>query len=250
MILLVGNWKMSPEKTSEAVVLARSALTLTKKYKKQLSVIVCPPHVHLASVAKVSKSLRIGAQGVAPSHEVAQTGLSGAGQVRSLGASYVIIGHSEARARGETNETISDMLLRAVEKKLTPILCVGEKERDAHGWYLSEVKDQIESALATLPKSALKQLVIAYEPVWAIGRSALREATPAESLEMIIYIRKIVSDLFGHKAGDSVPVLYGGSVDEKNARQFILDGGANGLLVGRVSTDRRRFATLAQSLVI
>ncbi len=249
MILLVGNWKTAPEKTSDASSLSRTALALTKKYKKQIEIVVCPSFVHLVPVVKISKALKVGAQTAAPSHDGAQTGLCSVGQLRSLGVSYVIVGHSESRARGETNATTAEIVSRVFEKKLIPILCVGERERDAHGWYLSEVKDQIETALAGISKASLKQLVIAYEPVWAIGAHATREATPSESLEMIIYIRKIITDMFGSRAGDTIRILYGGSVNEKNARQFIIDGGADGLLVGRVSLDAKRFATLAGSLI-
>lgn len=249
MVLLVGNWKTAPEKISEASSLARTALALSKKYKKQLEIVVCPSFVHLASVLKTSKALKVGAQSAAPSFDLAQTGLCSAGQLRSLGVSYVIVGHSESRARGESNALTAEIVARVFEKKLTPIVCVGERERDAHGWYLSEVKDQIETALAGISKASLKQLVIAYEPVWAIGAHATREATPLESLEMIIYIRKIITDMFGSKAGDSVRILYGGSVNEKNAKQFITEGGAEGLLVGRVSLDAKRFAALAGSLI-
>jgi triosephosphate isomerase len=239
---------MAPEKISDAVSLGRKALSLSKKYKKEVSVVVCPSFPALSSIRKISKSIVLGAQTVAALSDVAQTGLVGAGQLKSLGVAYAIVGHSEARARGDGNDLISQQIARLLEKKIIPILCVGEQERDSQGWYLSEVKEQLETALAGVSRSAIKQLVIAYEPVWAIGSKAVREATPVECREMVIYIRKIIADLFDVKTGDAVRVLYGGSVDEKNAKQFITEGGANGLLVGRVSLDAVRFAALARSL--
>jgi len=247
-LLLVGNWKMGPEKFTDVQKLAKATLLLSKAHKKSLSVVICPPFPHLPLVAKVSKALTFGAQTVAADNEQAQTGLVSAAMLKSLGASYCIVGHSESRARGETNEAVAQQALRLVEKKIVPIICVGEKERDAQGWYLSVIKDQLESFLSVLPRASLKNIVIAYEPIWAIGKDAVRGATPAECLEMVIYIRKIISDVHGPKAGDTPRIIYGGSVDEKNAKSFITEGKADGHLVGRVSLDAKRFSVLANSL--
>ncbi len=247
-LLLIGNWKMAPQKPAEAQKLARTALAISKKYKKFLSVVVCPPFIHIPTVTKVSKTLSVGAQTVAAEANVAQTGLVDAGMLRSSGVSYCIVGHSESRARGETNEEVAAKVLRLLEKKITPVICVGEKERDHQGWYLSVVKDQLESFLSLIPRAALKNIVIAYEPVWAIGSGAVREATPLECREMIIYIRKIITDVFGPKSGEIVRVIYGGSVDEKNALGFAVEGQAQGYLVGRVSLDSKRFSALAASI--
>lgn len=249
MILLIGNWKMAPEKPIEALRLAKNASSLSKKYKKKLSVVVCPSFAHLFLVSKTSKALAVGAQSVAPVPEQAHTGLISAGMLKGLGVRYCIVGHSEARERGETNSVVALQVSQLLAKGITPILCVGERERDHQGWYLSEVKEQLESVFAVIPKAALKKIVIAYEPVWAIGAGATRGATPAECREMIIYIRKIISDRYDTKTGDSVRILYGGSVDEKNANSFVTEGMAQGHLVGRISLDPKRFTLLAQSLI-
>ncbi len=249
MILIVGNWKMAPEKTIDAQRLAKTTLSLSKKYKKNLSIVTCPPFIHISSVSKISKSLKLGAQTVSPSVDIAQTGAISAGMLKSFGVSYCIVGHSESRTKGETNEIVAQQTLRLLEKKITPIICIGERERDHQGWYLSEVKDQLEAVLSVIPKTAIKNVVIAYEPVWAIGAGAQREATVLECREMIIYIRKIIADHFGVKVGDAISILYGGSVDEKNAKNFIIEGKAQGHLVGRVSLDTKRFTALVRSLV-
>lgn len=248
-LLLIGNWKMAPEKTVEAQKLAKTALSLSKKHKKHLSVVICPPFLHIPTATKVSKALKVGGQTVAADPAQAQTGLVSAGMLKTAGASYCIVGHSEARARGDNNEVVAQQIKQLLEKKLIPIVCVGERERDSQGWYLSEVKDQLETFLSVVPKASLKHIVIAYEPVWAIGKDAAREATPTECREMVIYIRKIISDRFDTKTGDAVRIVYGGSVDEKNAKGFITDGKAQGHLVGRVSLDPKRFAALAASLL-
>jgi len=247
--LLALNWKMAPEKPTDAIRLAKSVAALSKKYKKNISFIACPPFVHLAAVAKASKAFRVGGQLVAADSTEAQTGLISAGMLKASGAQYCIVGHSEARARGENNEVVAQQIARLVEKKIIPIACVGERARDTQGWYLSEVKDQVESILSALPRAALRQLIIAYEPVWAIGVRAERVATPAECREMIIYIRKVIADTCGAKASESVTIVYGGSVDEKNARTFLTEGAAQGHLVGRASLDVKRLGALAASLI-
>jgi triosephosphate isomerase len=248
MIFLIGNWKMAPEKPQQAIDLAKKTLAIARTYKKTLTTIACVPFIHIASIAKQVKTLPLGGQAVAKNSEVAQTGLVSASMLKAHGATYCIVGHSESRARGESDQDVAEQTMRLLEKGIAPIICIGERERDEQGWYLSVVKDQLESVLATIPDAAIKKIMIAYEPVWAIGKNAIREATPAECLEMIIFTRKILADHVGEKAAAKVPVIYGGSVDEKNAQQFISDGGAQGLLVGRVSLEPKRFGAIAASI--
>lgn len=248
-MLLIGNWKMAPEKLEQAHSLAKVSLAAARKYKKTLTVLICPPAVHIASLQKTIKEpLLIGAQDVSTATAVANTGLISAGQLAGVGAQYAIVGHSESRARGDTNELVLEKVVRLFEKKITPIVCVGEKKRDVQGWYLSEVKDQIDLLLTAIPKASFKKIVIAYEPLWAIGEHAEREATPAECLEMVIYIRKLINDVYGKAFANSMTIVYGGSVNESNAKEFITNGGADGLLVGRVSLDPKRFTALAGAI--
>jgi triosephosphate isomerase len=249
MVYLIGNWKMAPEKSVQAVDLIKKTNNIAKQYKKNLVLIVCPPAVFLSTAMKnIKVPLLLGAQGITGSELVAQTGLMSAGMIKDTGAQYCIIGHSETRARGDSNANVKDQLTRLLEKKIIPIVCIGEKNRDAQGWYLSEVKEQLETALADLGPAQVKKILIAYEPVWAIGASATRAATPAECREMIIFIRKMLSDKYGEKTASAITVLYGGSADEVNAKTFLTEGNAGGFLVGRVSLDAKRFAALAKSI--
>ncbi len=249
MIFLVGNWKMAPEKGAQAITLFKKTNLLAKAYKKTLTVIACVPSVHLVTLTRQRVSpIKLGAQTVASTVTVAHTGLVHSGMLKDAGVSYCIVGHSESRARGEGNDLIREQALRLIEKKITPIFCVGERERDPQGWYLSEVKEQLETLLVVLPKTAYKSLIVAYEPVWAIGKDAVREATPIECQEMIIFIRKVIADAIGEKAASLVPILYGGSVTEVNARSFIIEGRAQGLLVGRASLDPKVYGQLAKSI--
>lgn len=248
MILLIGNWKMAPGKASDALSLAKKTLLIARKYKK-IKIISCIPSIHIPFITKqIKTTLSFGAEGVASTAEIAQTGLISSGMLKSYGVQYCIVGHSESRARGETDDEVVAATGALLQKKIIPVVCVGERERDAHGWYLSTVKGQIEKVVSGLQKVQIKQLVIAYEPIWAIGSNAVREATASECLEMIIFIRKVIADMVGEKESQKVTILYGGSVSEQNAASFITDGGAQGFLVGRVSLDARRFGLLAKNI--
>jgi len=249
MTLLIGNWKMAPEKVEQAEKLAKDTLAIAKKHKKNVQFIVCPSFVHLGAVAKQTKTvLALGAQSVAGVVAPANTGLVSAPQLKGLGVQYVLVGHSESRDRGDTNELILEQTTRLIEKKIIPIVCIGEKTRDAQGWYLGVVKDQLDGLLSSIPKAAFKNIIIAYEPIWAIGVNAEREATPAECREMVIYIRKLISDVHGEKFAAAISIVYGGSVNEHNARTFVTEGDVQGLLVGRVSLEPKRYELLAKSL--
>ncbi len=251
MILLIGNWKMAPEKSVDALALAKKMLEIAKQYKKSIKTVVCAPSIHIPLLTKQIKTmLYVGGQSISGSPEIAQTGLVSAGMMRSYGASHCIVGHSESRARGETDEQVVESTLSLLQKKIIPIVCVGEKERDNHGWYLSAVKDQVEKVVIGIPKNQLKNIVFAYEPIWAIGKDAAREATVVESREMIIFIRKVIADAIDEKVANSISIVYGGSVNEQNASSFITEGGADGLLVGRTSLDAKRFGMLAKSLAL
>lgn len=251
MILLIGNWKMAPDKSVDALALGKKTLDIAKQYKKSLKTIVCVPSIHIPLLTKqIKTTLHIAGQDVSGSAEIAQTGLMSAGMLRSYGASYCIVGHSESRARGQSDDQVLSATNLLLQKKIIPVVCVGEKERDNHGWYLSAVKDQVEKIVLGVPRTAVKGLVFAYEPIWAIGSGAAREATVAECREMIIFIRKVITDVIDQKTANSISIVYGGSVNEQNARSFIAEGSANGLLVGRVSLDSKKFGILAKSLAL
>lgn len=250
MIYLIGNWKMAPEKNAQAADLVKKTTAIAKLYKKNITTIICPPAIFLATVVKNTKvPLLVGSQGLSASDAVAQTGKVSAAMLKDSGAQYCIIGHSEMRARGDSNADVKEQLTRLFEKKITAILCIGEKSRDAQGWYLSEVKEQLETAFANIEALQAKKIIIAYEPVWAIGAKAERAATPLECREMVIFIRKFLSDKYNEKIAKVIPVLYGGSADELNARSFIEEGEAGGFLVGRVSLEPKRFAALAKAII-
>jgi|JI8StandDraft_1071087.scaffolds.fasta_scaffold13492_2 triosephosphate isomerase len=239
---IVGNWKMNPASKKEA-------LSILQKVKKSLprsqytEVVVIPPVLYFSSLREKFRGTLFGVQSVATDETHAHTGSISATMAKNEGATYAIIGHSEVRAAGASNEQVGEMLREALKTGLTPILCVGEKSRDHNGFYLHEIKTQLEDALALAPKSSYAKIVVAYEPLWAIGKDALREATPAEFTEIAIFIRKVFSDLVGAKVASEIVILYGGSADEKSVTPF-LSAGAQGFLVGRASLDPKKFSEI------
>ena len=245
MKLIIGNWKMFPASLKDAKNIFSGIKKGTKGITKT-KVVLCVPSVYittLRSLRGVSK-IHIGAQDAHKDDEGAHTGEVSPRALASLGVTYVILGHSERRASGESDTFIAEKAIAATRNKLNIILCVGEKERDEHGAYFTEVSKQLRASLLNFPKSEFKKLVIAYEPIWAIGAKAKRVATPSDFREMSILIRRVLTEYFGKKDAFTIPVIYGGSVDDRNAEGFLREGSADGLLVGRVSLDVDKFSTI------
>ena len=245
MKLIVGNWKMFPSDPREAKDIFQRIKKGTKG-KTRARVVICAPALYVATlVGQISTSkVFVGGQNTFTEDEGARTGETSPKALYSCGATYVILGHSERRALGESNEFIAAKAIAAARNKLITVLCVGEKARDEHGEYFGEVSAQLRASLAGFPRNGAKQLVIAYEPIWAIGANAKRAATPADFREMSILIRRYLTEYFGKKDAFAIPILYGGSVDDRNAEGFLHEGGADGLLVGRISLDVERFSSI------
>lgn len=215
---------------------------------RNVQTVVCPPLVYVSELKKLVSGHRavVGAQNAWFENEGAYTGEVSPAMIQSLGLSYVILGHSERRAGGEGDELVNKKVLAAVKAGLTAVLCVGESARDADGAYLKFISEQIKAALHGIHKKDLIKITIAYEPIWAIGKHALHAASVDDALEVSILIKKTLADLYG-RDGSVVSILYGGSVDEKNAWEFLLKSQVDGLLVGRASLDPKVFAEILMS---
>ena len=242
--LVAGNWKMNPVTVKDADRLAKGV----KKYTtttKRVQTVVFPPVLYLNTLASyVSKKYMTGAQDIFWMESGSYTGQIAVPMIIAMKASHVLLGHSEVRALGETDDHISKKLQTVLKYGLTPILCVGESVRDTEGWYLHTIKKQIEQCLVGVDKKHIKNIVIAYEPIWAIGKNAVREATPNEASEMAIYIKKVLSLIYDTKIVADVRVLYGGSVTSQNCISFLQDGHVDGVLVGRESLDIKKFGKI------
>lgn len=232
--LVIGNWKLNPTSLKEATFLIAD---ITKKYKPSegTKVAVAPSYVHLTEVAKKigKKPIALAAQTVSVEQLGPFTGEVSAMQLRDLKTEYVIIGHSERRAMGETDEIVQKKILAALKCNLTPVVCIGEKERDNKGDFFSFVEKQVRSVVAVLPAVSVKKLVLAYEPIWAIGTG--KTATPADVKEMQLFLFAVLTKLFDRPTAQKVTLLYGGSVKADNAKTLHTEGGMNGFLVGGAS---------------
>lgn len=242
-IHLIANWKAHPGTVSEARRLALDACDAITR-SRSIELVLAVPHPFLSAVAEVlgkKRGIVLAAQDVSAYEEGAHTGSVTASMLKSIGVQEVIVGHSERRSNGLTDEGVSARVHKLLKRGLTVVICVGEKARDMYGNYLKAIESQVLAALKNAPKSAARKLVIAYEPLWAIGEDAISSDTPEGFREVAIYIRKVLSAQFGPTAAVKIPVLYGGSVNSKNAEQFLREGHASGLLIGRASLKSKDF---------
>lgn len=242
--LVIGNWKMNPSTVKEADKLFSAVAKSISRIKKT-EIIICPPVIYLERLKKLSKKISLGAQDAFWGDVGAFTGGVSGEMLYNLGIRYVILGHSERRALGESNGDINKKLKAALSSGLTPILCIGETERDVSHEYFNTVKNQIKECLNGVNKNLISKIIIAYEPVWSISTTPnRRDATAQDSREMAVYIRKVLSDMFSQQVVKDVRIIYGGSVNERDAEEFLKDGGVDGVLPGRASLTAEKFVQI------
>lgn len=242
--LIIGNWKMNPETVDMARDLGEKIRTVALGLEKVVTVIA-PSFVHIGlfNLKKELDNFFLGAQMVSVDVEGAHTGEVSARMLKDLSVKYVVVGHSEQRDRGVSSELVSRQVANVLDNQMIPVICIGEKTRDNEGGdHYGFLKDQIKASLNDIPKKYAKDIVLAYEPVWAIGAEAPMSSD--QICETVIYIRKIFSDIFDSKSALKIPVLYGGSVNFKNAQDIIVNGKVDGLLVGRESINITGFSEL------
>ncbi|WP_289737397.1 triose-phosphate isomerase [Paramuribaculum intestinale] len=239
--IVAGNWKMNTT-LQEGVGLAKDVNEALKHAEVECDVVICVPFTHLAPVNEVIDSkLGLGAENCADHKSGAYTGEVSASMAASTGATYVILGHSERRQYyGETAETLKEKVALALDNNLTPIFCIGEVlEQRENGSYLDVVKSQIEDALFGLSAAEFSKLVLAYEPVWAIGTG--KTATDDQAQEMHAHIRSVIAGKYGKEIADNTSILYGGSCKPSNARALFAKPDVDGGLIGGASLDAESF---------
>lgn len=248
--IVIANWKMNPFSAKEAENILNGVKKSVAKLKKT-QVVICPPFVYFNEARKnigKSTNLFLGAQNSFWEIEGSFTGEVSPEMIKNYGGAYVILGHSERRSLGETDEIVSKKTIACLKTGLKVILCIGEKIRDDQGDYLVFLREEIRNSLNKVQKKFLKNLIIAYEPIWAIGKKDADAMSPADIRETAIYIKKILSEIYGQETAVTVPILYGGSVGGKNAGDIIKDGGVNGLLVGHQSLKPENFNEILRSV--
>jgi len=231
---------MNPATLQDAESLIKKVEAGLKKSKsKNVFPVVCPPYVYLHPVLKKVTKSAVGTQNISQYDSGSRTGEVSVGMVQASGAENVIIGHSERRKMGETDQDINAKVLLTLKAGLTPIICIGEETRDTEGHYLALIKSQLEGALKGVNKKDLESVIIAYEPVWAIGATQAMNAHDIH--QMMILIKKSLLELYALRTPAVVPVLYGGAVDPTNAESIFTEGAVDGLLIGRQSLDPQAF---------
>lgn len=246
--ILIANWKNFPASLPEAKALLKGLKQKSVLYKK-VHLVIAPPLPYLESVSEKVKGLGgLGAQDLFPLEKGVYTGSVTVEILKSFGVKLAILGHSERRALGETAPQVAEKAKAALKAGLTPLICFGEKERDEAGEYFQFLQEEIKTLLSGVSKKEISKVVLAYEPLWAIGKSSKGPIEPAELSQTILFVKKVLADLFGRDAAEEVPVLYGGSVDEDNAGLLLRNSGARGLLVGRASLNAKSFEGIVRSI--
>lgn len=246
--LIAGNWKMNLSYQDSEKLAKDIEKKLDKNIFKNTDVLVCPSFVSLGIVNKTIKStdIKLGAQDLFYENDGAYTGEISAGMLKSVGCEYVIIGHSERRKYiHETNKILNKKLIKAIEFNLKPVYCVGEtfEEREDE-IYEGVVEEQIREGLAKINNEKMKEIVIAYEPVWAIGTGLT--AKPEQASEMHGFIGKVISKMYDEEVAEKLLILYGGSVNGSNAKELLSACGVDGALIGGASLKADEFADIVK----
>ncbi len=246
--IVAGNWKMN-KTLPEGIALAKEIANAISGKNLKCDIIVGVPFVHLASVSELLKGsiIQVSAENCADKASGAYTGEVSAAMVASTGATYCIIGHSERRTYyGETYEILKQKVALALENSLSPIFCIGETkdEREA-GNQNAVVKAQLEGSVFNLTPDEFKQIVIAYEPVWAIGTGLT--ATSEQAQEMHSFIRSLINEKYGNTIANDTTILYGGSCNPTNAKELFSKPDVDGGLIGGASLKADDFVAIIES---
>ena len=243
--MVAGNWKMN-KNLQEGICLAKELVEALKSAEPKCEVVIGTPFIHLASVAEVIKGspIRLAAENCADKEKGAYTGEVSAEMVRSTGAEYCILGHSERRAYyHEDYDILREKVLLALQNDLKPIFCIGEVKEEREGGKQNEVvKAQLEGSVFNLSKEDFGKITLAYEPVWAIGTGLT--ATPEQAQEMHAFIRSLIADKYGKQVADDCTILYGGSCNAKNAAELFANPDVDGGLIGGASLKATDFCTI------
>ncbi|WP_156309279.1 triose-phosphate isomerase [Sphingobacterium endophyticum] len=242
--IVAGNWKMNMDYEQGISLFSEIVNMVKDEVIGNQEVVVCSPFIHLAAISKLSSgtgNVSIGAQTINEHESGAYTGEISASQVKSTGAAYVILGHSERRAYfNETDELLAEKVNAALKHDLKPIFCIGEtKDERESGSYFDIIKTQLSKGLFHLDAEAFKNVVLAYEPVWAIGTGLT--ATPEQAQEVHAFIRKTLAEQYGQEIADNTSILYGGSANPSNAQSLFSQPDIDGGLIGGASLKSRDF---------
>ena len=246
--IVAGNWKMNTT-VAEGVELAKAVVAKAAEVPADVKLIIAPPFTHLYPVAEVVKGTAVGlsAQNCADHVKGAYTGEVAVNMISGVGCQYVILGHSERREYyGETDATLVEKVKLALAEGLSPIFCIGEKleEREA-GRHFEVVTEQVKNVLYTLTAEEMAKVVVAYEPVWAIGTGLT--ATPEQAEVTCGEIRKVLASMYGAEVAETVTIQYGGSMNDANAAELLAKPNVDGGLIGGASLVAKKFTAIVDA---
>lgn len=247
--IVAGNWKMNKSFQEAEDLVNEISDLLSEKGSGDTEVIICPPSVYLELCSDIAaeNSFMVGAQNISQWESGAYTGEISASMLHSMGISHTILGHSERRTFfGETDEVIAKKIDLALSHDIEPIYCCGEvlaeRQADRH---FEVVRKQVSEALFHLDATKVQQVIIAYEPVWAIGTGVT--ASPQQAQEMHAFIRSLLTEKYGTKVSDEISILYGGSCNAQNAAELFANADVDGGLIGGASLKPVDFVTIVNS---
>ena len=248
--ILAGNWKLN--KTIKEAIEFTTLLKRLVTETQHVDVVICPPYTALSDLSEIllESEIKLGAQDVYWEEKGAFTGEVSSTLIKDAGATYAIIGHSERRQFfHETSDTVNRKTKAALAAGLTPIVCVGESlaEREAAKTF-KVIEEQFRGSFKDFTAESMKKLIIAYEPVWAIGTGKV--ATPAQAQEVHAFIRKSLASAFGQECADTVRIQYGGSVKPENIAELMREADIDGALVGGASLEAKSFADIIKNAAV
>ncbi len=244
--IIAGNWKMNKTPTETKELMTEFKTILPKG--RWCDVALCVPAVCIPAAVRAMRETRvgIGAENCNANASGAYTGEIAANMLVDAGCKYVIIGHSERRAMGETDADVNAKVQAALKAELMPIVCVGESlEQRELGITEDWISMQIKCALAGVPEEKIRKIVVAYEPIWAIGTG--KTATPEQAEEVCEHIRTVIRKLYGAKIARAISILYGGSMNEKNAFELLAQPDIDGGLIGGASLVPEKFVKIIEA---
>ena len=248
--LVAGNWKMNQDYTSGTALFSEILTMVQDEVLGNQEVVVCPPYIHLSTLsqlAKTSSKVSLGAQNCHQAEAGAYTGEVSAAMIQSVGAKYVILGHSERRQYfGETDALLAEKTNTVLANGLNPIFCIGEtlQERES-GNFLEIIASQLKNGIFHLNADQFAEVVLAYEPVWAIGTGLT--ATPEQAQEVHAFIRQEIARQYNAATADNCTILYGGSCNPKNASELFDQPDIDGGLIGGASLKSRDFVDIVKT---
>ncbi|HKI77388.1 MAG TPA: triose-phosphate isomerase [Ignavibacteriaceae bacterium] len=247
--VIAGNWKMHKDLNETQSLVTKLSNALSKEEVK-CDVIICPPYTSLSEASSLIKDsvIKLGAQNMHFEEKGAFTGEVSTSMIKSVGCEYVILGHSERRTVfGENDEVINKKIKKALASNLKPIFCVGETLGERESGIMKDViKRQVTDGLQQVSKGEMEKIIVAYEPVWAIGTG--KTASPEQAQEVHVFIRELISEIFGNDTAENLIIQYGGSVKPDNAHELLSQNDIDGALVGGACLEADSFTAIIKSV--